>query len=147
LILAADVRDFANADSKIFENGGLADTAGTHFHLGAEYWWWMLRLRVGANQGYFTGGLGMDWKVVKLDYAYYADELSLFAGGERHPAHRISANFSFGGDKTEARERIEKPSASQPVSAAAQPAPVPATERGTPSSAPSEVPAEALAVP
>lgn len=108
LVLAADVRDFANADSKIFSDGHLADTAGTHFHLGAEYRLSFLRLRTGANQGYFTGGIGIDWPMLKLDYAYYADELSLFAGSSRHPAHRISVTFGFGSGKTESRERIKQ---------------------------------------
>jgi hypothetical protein len=107
LVLAADVRDFANKESKIFADGHLADTAGTHFHLGAEYRWWFLRLRTGANQGYFTGGVGIDWPMLKLDYAYYADELSPFAGTSRHPAHRISFTFGFGSGKTESRERIK----------------------------------------
>lgn len=125
LMLAADVRDIANADSKIFENGGLADTAGTHFHLGAEYRWWFLRFRAGANQGYFTGGLGVDWPMVKLDYAYYADELSLFAGGERHPAHRLSVAFSFGSGNTEGRERIKEATAPKAPPAAAAPSATP----------------------
>ncbi|MBK8870017.1 MAG: hypothetical protein IPN19_02945 [Elusimicrobia bacterium] len=107
LVLAADVRDFANKESKIFADGGLADTAGTHFHLGAEYRWSFLRLRTGANQGYFTGGVGIDWPILKLDYAYYADELSPFAGVSRHPAHRISMTLGFGSGNTVARERIK----------------------------------------
>lgn len=108
LVLAADVRDFANADSKILTKGHLADTAGTHFHLGAEYRWWFLRLRTGANQGYFTGGVGIDWPMLKLDYAYYADELSPFAGSSRHPAHRISFTLGFGSGKTDSKERINR---------------------------------------
>lgn len=107
LVLAADIRDFANKESKIIADGHLADTAGTHFHLGAEYRWWFLRLRTGANQGYFTGGVGIDWPMLKLDYAYYADELSPFAGTSRHPAHRLSFTFGFGSGKTESRERIK----------------------------------------
>lgn len=107
LVLAADVRDFANKENKIFADGGLADTAGTHFHLGAEYRWLFLRLRTGANQGYFTGGVGLDWPLIKLDYAYYADELSPFAGVSRHPAHRISVTLGFGSGNTVARERIK----------------------------------------
>ncbi|MBL8023923.1 MAG: hypothetical protein JNK54_06540 [Elusimicrobia bacterium] len=125
LVLAADLRDFANKESKVFENGGLADTAGTHFHLGAEYRWWFLRLRAGANQGYFTGGVGIDWPALKLDYAYYADELSPFAGSSRHPAHRISFTLGFGSGKTESRERIKaaKVLKSPPVSRPSAPTP------------------------
>jgi hypothetical protein len=118
LVLAADVRDFANKEDKIFADGGLADTAGTHFHLGAEYRWWFLRLRTGANQGYFTGGVGIDWPMLKLDYAYYADELSPFAGTSRHPAHRVSFTFGFGSGRTEGRERIKgtyAPKAEPPI--------------------------------
>jgi hypothetical protein len=138
LVLAADVRDIVNADSKIIENGGLADTAGTHFHLGAEYRWWFLRFRAGANQGYFTGGLGVDWPMIKLDYAYYADELSLFAGGERHPAHRLSVSFSFGSGNTEGRERIKEATAPKAAPAAAAPS---VATPSTPTEVPSEKPA------
>lgn len=121
LVLAADVRDFANKESKIIANGHLADTAGTHFHLGAEYRWWFLRLRTGANQGYFTGGVGIDLPAIKLDYAYYADELSPFAGTSRHPAHRISFTFGFGSGKTEGRERIKQSYAPKQLAPDAKP--------------------------
>jgi hypothetical protein len=118
LVLAADIRDFANSESKVISKGQLADTAGTHFHLGAEYRWWFLRLRTGANQGYFTGGVGIDWPMLKLDYAYYADELSPFAGSSRHPAHRISFTLGFGSGKTNSKERINR---SYPTKTAASP--------------------------
>lgn len=138
LVLAADVRDFANKESKIFADGKFADTAGTHFHLGAEYRWLFLRLRTGANQGYFTGGVGLDWPLIKLDYAYYADELSPFAGVSRHPAHRISMTLGFGSGNTVARERIKdsykevpekalEPKTATPVSPAGQASPTPAS--------------------
>lgn len=142
LVLAADVRDFANADSKIFSDGHFADTAGTHFHLGAEYRLSFLRLRTGANQGYFTGGIGIDWPILKLDYAYYADELSPFAGSSRHPAHRISFTLGFGSGKTESKERINRSyptknkasSAKSADSSGSAPAPKAVSAKGTSSS-------------
>jgi hypothetical protein len=140
LLLAADVKDFLNDESPVISQSEIADEAGTHLHLGAEYRWWFLRFRTGANQGYFTAGLGADWPLVKLDYAYYSDELGKFAGLSKHTTHRLSVSIGFGSGNTEARARIvesknegkvEEPTA-VPAPAEATPAPVPATQEEVP---------------
>lgn len=107
LTLAADLRDIVNKDSKTFFDGGfLADTAGKHIHLGAEYRWWFLRLRGGANQGYSTFGAGIDWPALKIDYAYFSDEAGAFAGTSQHSAHTLSVALRFGTGRTQARDRV-----------------------------------------
>lgn len=133
LLLAMDIRDVFNADNKVFFDDGLvAETAWTHMHLGAEYRWWFLRLRGGFNQGYPTFGLGVDWPLLKLDYAYFSDELGRHSGTLEQANHMISLSFRIGGGKTQARERIrnpgeemqegEKPEAMQEAPAEAAPA-------------------------
>jgi hypothetical protein len=110
LTLAMDIRDIANSESKVFfDDGLLAETAGTHIHLGAEYRWWFLRLRGGFNQGYPSFGLGVDWPLLKLDYAYFSDELGRHAGTLEQANHMLALGFRFGAGKTEARERIRNP--------------------------------------
>lgn len=107
LTLAADIKDFANADDKVFfQDGFWADTAWTHVHLGAEYRWLCFRLRAGANQGYPTFGLGLDIPVLKLDYTYYSDELGRTAGTTKQTNHMLAIALRFGTGKTEARDRI-----------------------------------------
>jgi hypothetical protein len=134
LVLTADVKDFANAESKVlFDGGWIAETAGTHLHLGAEYRWWFLRFRGGFNQGYPTLGVGLDTWLMKLDYAFFSDELSRFAGSRKQTKHMLSLALRFGAGSTEARARLEKPaetpaSAPAPVKAPAAPAEPPAEE-------------------
>jgi len=107
LQLAMDIKDIANADNKVFFDDGLvADTAWKHVHLGAQYAFWFLRLRAGANQGYPTFGLGLDWPLIKLDYAFYGEELGEAAGTRERKVHRVAFSLGFGAGKTEARDRI-----------------------------------------
>ncbi|HOW27892.1 MAG TPA: hypothetical protein PK876_05275 [Elusimicrobiota bacterium] len=108
LVLAADVYDFLNAQNKVmFGDSFIPDTAWTHVHVGAEYRWWFLRFRGGANQGYPTFGLGLDLPMLKVDYAYFTDELGRFAGQIPERNHMISVAFRWGAGKTEARDRIK----------------------------------------
>jgi len=135
LTLAADVRDILNEDSKVLLDGGLiADSAGKHIHLGAEYRWWFLRFRAGANQGYATAGLGIDIPVLKLDYAFFSDEEGDFAGSLKHSAHIVSLALRFGSGRTEAQER---------VGAKPAPAPTPAPPATATEKAPEAAPAPA----
>ncbi len=107
LFLAVDLRDVVNKHSKTFFDGGfIADSAGKHIHLGAEYRWWFLRFRAGANQGYSTVGAGLDLPLLKIDYAYYSDEMGAFAGTLKHSANTLSVALRFGTEATEARERV-----------------------------------------
>jgi len=135
LLLAADVKDIFNAESKVlFGDSFLPDTAWTHVHLGAEYRWWFLRFRGGTNQGYPTYGLGLDLPLLKIDYAYYSDELGLYAGSLEQANHMITVALRFGGSKTEARERVrgEKSGATAAPAAAPVAVPAPTTPTQTP---------------
>jgi hypothetical protein len=128
LLLAMDVKDIFNAQSKVlFGDDLVPDTAWTHVHLGAEYRWWFLRFRGGANQGYPTFGLGLDIPLLKVDYAYFSDELGKTAGTQDQSNHMITLALRFGASKTEARERIkERKRAKKAAKEAAQEAAPPA---------------------
>ncbi|MCG3203813.1 MAG: hypothetical protein KCHDKBKB_00485 [Elusimicrobia bacterium] len=109
---SADVWDILNEDDHLFFEDGFNNVFGenlyTHLHLGAEYRWWFLRFRGGASEGYPTLGLGLDWPLLKLDYAFYSQELGEFAGDLRQENHVVSVALKFGGEATENRERIKK---------------------------------------
>jgi len=47
----------------------------------------ILSLRAGLSQGYGTFGVGADFKLLKIEYANYAEELSSFAGGKADRRH------------------------------------------------------------
>ena len=66
LILLADYIDF-------FDNN--KENTFKKLHFGAEYSYLFLALRLGINSGYPTLGLGLNFKVVDLDMAYFYDEL------------------------------------------------------------------------
>lgn len=141
LTLAADVRDVLNQDQHLFFTRGfhkpLGEDLWPHVHLGAEYRWWFLRLRGGAYQGYPSFGLGLDIPFVKLDYAFYSQELGARAGDLRQGNHVVSFALKFGTGHTEARARIREKKESETVSepapetqvvpAATEPAPAEAT--------------------
>ena len=77
LIFAADVRDFMNSDTPLFDA-----TIWKKVHLGAELRWGPLSLRGGYNSGYPTFGFGLrlPYLGARFDYAYWADELGTYAG-------------------------------------------------------------------
>jgi hypothetical protein len=54
-----------------------------------------LELRAGIYQGYFTAGIGLDWKVVRLDLVTYAEEIGTYAGqrADRRYSIRFVAGF------------------------------------------------------
>ncbi len=90
-----------------------------------RYQMWLTRfpeLRAGANQGYATFGLGLDVPFLKLDYAFYSDELGRTAGSIKQSSHMISLAIRFGSGKTEGRERIKQ----SKEGASAPPPPAPA---------------------
>lgn len=88
--------------SVIFEVDDITKEAGTdndlykRIHLGAEMRFPMiLSLRVGVNQGYYTAGATVDFWMLKLAYATYAEEVGAFAGqrGDRRHVAQISLGF------------------------------------------------------
>jgi hypothetical protein len=127
LLLAMDIKDFYNDQSRVLLGDGfLPDTTWTHVYLGAEYRWWFLRVRGGANQGYPTFGLGLDIPFLKFDYAFFSDEKSRFAGSIKQSSHMLALAFRFGTGRTESQDRLRAGAAqaevAPPVAPAAQPA-------------------------
>ena len=62
-------------------------------HLGGETHLSLLALRAGINQGYFTGGVGIDLKIMTLDLSTYGEEMSLNPGGLQD--RRYAAKLAF----------------------------------------------------
>jgi hypothetical protein len=49
-------------------------------HIGGETHWKSFAVRLGLNQGYWTAGLGVDFRFITLDLASYGEEMGLNAG-------------------------------------------------------------------
>ncbi|MEN9723519.1 MAG: hypothetical protein RJB38_1505 [Pseudomonadota bacterium] len=64
-------------------------------HLGGESRWRRLALRLGLNQGYWTGGLGIDLSALTLDLATYGEEMSLNAGGSQSRRYALKLAFQI----------------------------------------------------
>lgn len=82
-VFALEFRDFGNNPQ-----GGFFRTV----HAGAETRWGILIPRVGLNQGYLAAGLGIDLKILTLDFATYTEEMALNPGilGDRRYAAKIA---------------------------------------------------------
>ena len=108
---SADINDIrAKNEHLLFQDGlrkPLGENLYTHLHLGAEFRYWFLRFRGGANQGYPCFGLGVDIPFIKIDYAYYSRELGVHAGDRQEKNHVVSLALRFGSGNVEARERIK----------------------------------------
>ena len=52
----------------------------------------ILNLRIGLDGGYFTGGVGFDFKTARIDLAYFVDELGAYPGSR--PAQNMMLNFA-----------------------------------------------------
>lgn len=108
LTLAADFRDLGDADKTKFIDGSrIDDSALKRLHVGAEYRWWFLRARGGINQGFPAVGIGIDVPLLKLDYAYYQEEVGGFGGSDKKASHILSLALRFGTGSTEAQQRIK----------------------------------------
>jgi len=65
-------------------------------HIGAEMRWpRILSLQAGVNQGYYTAGGSLDFRIVKLAAATYAEEVGTAAGqrGDRRYVAQLSLGF------------------------------------------------------
>ena len=81
-MLALEIQDVGNnPDGSMFRT----------VHLGMETTLGILSPRVGINQGYLTAGLGLDLKILELDFATYGEEMTLNVGGlqDRRYAVRV----------------------------------------------------------
>jgi len=71
---AADYQDLTN-------NASDDSDKGKRIHLGAEVKLpYILTLRAGFNQGYMTYGLGINFWIIEVKYAYYQEEIGGYAG-------------------------------------------------------------------
>lgn len=54
---------------------------GKRLHMGLELKTpWFISIRGGVNQGYFTAGASADFRLVRLDFAAYSEEVGAYAG-------------------------------------------------------------------
>ncbi len=67
----------------------------TKTHFGAEFTCKFFALRGGFNSGYPTFGVGIYLWALKLDYAYYTNELGLFPGDHPERNHVVSLGLKF----------------------------------------------------
>jgi hypothetical protein len=67
---------FESTDIGNNKNGSMYKT----LHLGSEAKWKFLAVRAGLNQGYYTAGFGLDFKLLQINAATYGEELGLNAG-------------------------------------------------------------------
>ncbi len=77
-------------------NVGTDKDKGKRLHMGAE---WklpkILALRAGLNQGYVSYGAGLDFWLLKLDYAYYKEEVGAYAGQREDARHIVELSIGF----------------------------------------------------
>jgi hypothetical protein len=66
-------------------------------HAGAELLLFdgILAARVGLNQGYFTAGAGLDFNFVKVDYAFYSEEIGTEANDDNDDRHVLMVSVGF----------------------------------------------------
>ncbi|MBW2176246.1 MAG: hypothetical protein JRH03_04715 [Deltaproteobacteria bacterium] len=77
------------------QNIGEDDDWGKRLHLGAEIKFpIILSIQAGLNQGYPTGGVGIDFKVLRFDLATYGEEIGEKAGD--HVSRRYVAQVTLG---------------------------------------------------
>lgn len=71
------------------------DDWGKRLHVGAEVKFPLfLSLQAGLNQGYLTGGIGLDFKLLRVDLATYGEEIGEEAGD--HVSRRYLAQVTIG---------------------------------------------------
>jgi hypothetical protein len=64
-------------------------------HFGAEYKYLFLAVRAGINSGYPTAGVGLDFKIVDIDAAYFSDELTKGPGGDAEKRSTIQIKIGW----------------------------------------------------
>lgn len=87
--IAADYNDLAG-------NVGTDQDKAKRLHLGAEFKFsHILALRAGFNQGYLSYGAGLNFSAVKLDYAFYKEEVGAYAGQREDARHAMELSIGF----------------------------------------------------
>lgn len=64
-------------------------------HIGAELDLPILNLRAGFNSGYPTFGFGISFKILRIDYAFYGEELGPYPGQNQQNYHAIGINIGW----------------------------------------------------
>lgn len=83
----------------IFMNGSDKDF-GKRVNIGAEVGFWnRIFIRAGLHQGYWTAGAGVDLWAVRLNYAYYTEELGAYAGQFKDSRHVIECVIGWNQQK------------------------------------------------
>jgi hypothetical protein len=102
--LAMDFMDLTDAEG----DGTIQDFSEflVKTHLGTEFAWKFLALRAGLNSGYPTVGFGLSLWSIKVDYAYYTDEMGMFPGDKPESNHTIALSWRFG--TTVSRDKKKK---------------------------------------
>lgn len=83
-IFALEITDINN------NNGG---SIFRLIHIGGEVDYGILKPRAGINQGYFTAGLGFDFKAFQLELATYGEELALNSGKRPDRIYAVRLDF------------------------------------------------------
>ncbi|MCK9582148.1 MAG: DUF5723 family protein [Endomicrobiales bacterium] len=119
LQLAADIDDVFSSQEP------LSQTFWKKTHIGAEFRFSTLALRVGFNSGYPTAGLklGIPYLGLNLEYAYWSDELGLFAGQIPESNHQLSISFRWGNEKGKAfgSDAVVKEKKTEPIKTLTKP--------------------------
>ncbi len=66
---------------------------GKKLHAGVEIRLAYLDLRTGINQGYPTGGVGLHFPIVHIDYLYFNEEMGTYVGQRPNPTHSFKIGF------------------------------------------------------
>lgn len=78
------------------DNVTTTESVFKHLHLGAEALLWnLVALRGGIWQGYFTAGVGLDLRYIRVEYASYGLERGAFAGQRQERRHVIQLALGF----------------------------------------------------
>jgi len=86
VVLALDINEPFDGDVTFFKKLHMgASAAALSF----------VRLRAGLNQGYPTFGVGLDFSVLQLDYAFYGEELGQYAGQIPRWNHLVRLQLGF----------------------------------------------------
>ncbi len=88
-LLAVDYNDISG-------NVGTDKDKGKRLHMGVELKFpKILALRAGLKQGYMTFGAGLNFWLLKLDYAYYKEEVGAYAGQREDARHVIELSMGW----------------------------------------------------
>ena len=90
----------------LFMNG-TDDSFGKRVNIGAEIGFWnRIFLRTGLHQGYWTAGAGINIWALRINYAYYTEELGAYAGQYSDQRHVIEVVLGWDQLKKQPNSRL-----------------------------------------